>query len=54
MFGNPVQTVKKNTDMKIVTSVVVGLAVFGLITYGAVKSGVKPLATAARVAKGAK
>lgn len=51
---NPVQTVKRNTDLKIVTSVVVGLSVFGLITYAAVKSGVKPLASAARVVKGAK
>lgn len=46
-------TLKANIDPKVVTSVVVGLGVFGLITYAAVRTGIKPLQTAAKVAKGA-
>lgn len=42
---------KNNIDMKTVVSVVVGLAAFGGITYAAVKSGVKPLAAAAKAVK---
>lgn len=45
-------TLKNNIDPKTVTSVVAGMAVFGLITFFAVKSGVKPLATAAKAANG--
>lgn len=51
---NTAQTVRSNIDAKIVTSVVAGLAAFGAITFLAVKSGVKPLAAAAKVAKGGK
>lgn len=51
---NTAQTVRSNIDAKVVTSVVAGMGVFGLITFLAVKSGVKPLAAAAKVAKGAK
>jgi hypothetical protein len=53
MFGQQLAKVKANIDGKTVTSVVVGLAVFGLITYAAVRTGIKPLSTAAKVAKGA-
>jgi len=41
----------KNIDIKTVLSVVVGLAAFGGITYVAVKSGIKPLAKAAKAVK---
>lgn len=44
---------KANIDMKTVVSTAVGMAVFGLITYAAVRTGIKPLQTAAKVAKGA-
>lgn len=53
MFQQQLAKVKANIDMRTVTSVVVGLSVFGLITYAAVRTGIKPLATAAKVAKGA-
>ncbi len=43
--------VRRKVDTETVVSVVVGLAVFGGITYVAVKSGVKPLAKAARAIK---
>lgn len=42
---------KREVDMTTVVSVVVGLAVFGGITYVAVKSGVKPLKAAAQAIK---
>ena len=45
---------KNNIDAKTVTSVVVGMAVFGGIMYAAVRTGIKPLKTAAEVAKGGK
>ena len=48
MFRN----ITKNIDTKTVASVTVGMAVFGLITYAAVKSGIKPLQAAAKVAGG--
>lgn len=41
----------KNIDIKTVLSVVVGLVTFGGITYVAVKSGIKPLAKAAKAVK---
>jgi hypothetical protein len=44
---------KSNIDMKIVISSAIGAAMLGAITYAAVKSGVKPLATVGKVAKGA-
>lgn len=46
-----IQKIKDSVDMKTVVSVVAGLGVFGLITYLAVKSGVKPLAAAAKAVK---
>lgn len=51
---NPVETVKNSVDMKTMFSVVAGMAVFGAITYAAVRSGIKPLKTVVKVAKGAK
>lgn len=51
MAAQPVQYVKDNTDTKIVVSTVVGMLVFGLITYAAVRSGIKPVAAAARAVK---
>lgn len=48
---NTVQKIKDSVDMKTVVSVVAGLALFGGITYAAVKSGIKPLATAAKAVK---
>jgi hypothetical protein len=44
---------KANIDAKVVTSVVVALAIFGGITYAAVRSGIKPLQAAAKAVKGA-
>lgn len=43
--------IQRNIRAEIVTSVVVGMAVFGAITYFAVKSGVKPLAATAKAVK---
>lgn len=52
---NAVSTnVKKYVDPKIVASVAVGVGVFGAVTYMAVKSGIKPLRDAAKIAKGGK
>lgn len=45
--------IKANIDVKTVTSVVVGMTLFGAVMYAAVRSGIKPLQTAAKVAKGA-
>ena len=44
---------KANIDTKTVTSVVVGMGLFGLITFAAIRTGIKPLQQAAKVAKGA-
>lgn len=44
---------RANIDTKTVTSVVVGMAVFGLITFAAIRTGIKPLAVAAKTVKGA-
>lgn len=46
--------IKANIDAKTVTSVVVGMAVFGGIVYAAVRSGIKPLQTVAKAAQGGK
>jgi hypothetical protein len=43
---------KSNIDPKIVTSVVVGSAIFGAIIFAAVRTGIKPLKTAAAVVGG--
>ena len=51
-MNSTVEKVKSNLDAKVITSVVAGMAVFGVITYAAVRSGVKPLKAAAKVAKG--
>ena len=51
-MGSPVQAVTRNVDTKIVVSVVAGIALFGAITYVAVRSGVGPLKQVAKVAKG--
>lgn len=45
---------KANIDVKTVTSVAVGMAVFGVITFAAIRSGIKPLQTAVKVANGGK
>jgi hypothetical protein len=42
-----------NVDAKTVTSVVVGMAVFGLITFAAIRTGISPVVAAAKAAKGA-
>jgi hypothetical protein len=52
-LNQQLQQLKNNIDAKTVTSVVVGMAVFGGIMYAAVRTGIKPLQTAAKVAKGA-
>lgn len=44
---------KANIDTKIVLSSMIGAALLGVVTFAAVKSGIKPLAKAAKVAKGA-
>lgn len=51
---NAVATVKNNLDAKIIASTAVGVGLFGVVTYLAVKSGVKPLKDAAKIAKGGK
>ena len=43
---------KANIDPKIVTSVVVGTAIFGAIIFAAVRTGIAPLKTAAAVVAG--
>lgn len=49
--AQPVQYVRDNTDTKIVVSTIVGMMIFGVITYAAVRSGIKPVAAAARAVK---
>lgn len=44
--------VKANIDPKVVTSVVVGSAIFGAIIYAAIRTGIAPLKTVANVASG--
>lgn len=52
MLPTQVQTaVSNNVDKKIVVSSAIGAALLGVVTFLAVKSGVKPIAKAARVAK---
>lgn len=51
---NYLNRVRNNVDERIVTSVVAGIALFGAVTYAAVRSGIKPLRQAAKVAKGGK
>ncbi|WP_261840917.1 hypothetical protein [Aliamphritea ceti] len=46
--------VNRNVSTPIIVSTVIGFAVFGAITYFAVKSGVGPLKDAAKIASGAK
>ncbi len=53
-MANPVEEIQRNIDPKIVTSVVVGSAIFGIIIYAAVRSGIKPLKSAAKAAAGGK
>lgn len=53
-MASAVDKFKSSVDMKTVFSVVAGMGLFGTIVYMAVKSGVKPLQTAASVAKGGK
>lgn len=48
---NQVKKITNQLDTKLITNMVVGMAVFGGITYAAVRSGIKPLA---KVAKGVK
>lgn len=45
---------KANVDMKTVTSVAVGMGLFGLITFAAIRTGIKPLQQVAKVANGGK
>ena len=52
--NNVKMAAKRNIDTKVVVSTAVGVALFGLVTFLAVKSGVKPLKEAAAVAKGGK
>lgn len=57
-MSNPVTgataAVKRNVDTKIMVSTAAGVALFGLVTFLAVKSGIKPLRDVAAVAKGGK
>ena len=53
-LNQQLQTIKNNIDAKTVTSVVVGMAVFGAVMYAAVRTGIKPLKQVAEVAKGGK
>lgn len=53
-LNQQLQTLRSNIDPKIVTSVVVGTAIFGAIVFAAVRTGIKPLKTVADVAKGGK
>ena len=46
--------VRRNVDTKIAVSAAVGLALFGVVTSLAVRSGIKPLQQAANIAKGKK
>lgn len=48
---NVSRAVSDNVDKRIVVSSALGAALLGGIMYLAVKSGIKPLATAAKVAK---
>ncbi len=50
-MANPAQYVKDNTNMTMVVSTVIGMLVFGGIAWVAVKSGIKPLADAAKAVK---
>ena len=43
--------VSNNVDTRIVVSSMLGAALLGVVTYAAVKSGIKPLKDAAKVAK---
>ena len=45
---------KANIDAKTVVSAALGSALLGLITFAAIRSGIKPLQTAAKVANGGK
>jgi hypothetical protein len=54
VLNQQLQKLKNNIDAKIVTSVVVGTAIFGAIVFAAVRTGIKPLKTVADVAKGGK
>lgn len=51
-MASATDTVKKNFNAPVFFSALAALAAFGGITYFAVKSGVKPLQTAAKVVKG--
>lgn len=46
--------VKRNVSAPVVVSTALGVALFGAVTYFAVKSGIAPLKEAAKVAKGGK
>ncbi len=45
------QAADRNIDKKIVVSSAIGAALLGVVTFVAVKSGIKPIASAAKVAK---
>ena len=45
------QAAANNIDMRIVVSSAIGAALLGVVTFAAVKSGIKPLRTVANVAK---
>lgn len=45
------QNLKNYVNPTMVVSVAVGMAVFGAVTYVAVKSGIKPLKQAAKAVK---
>ncbi|WP_406827721.1 hypothetical protein [Microbulbifer sp. ARAS458-1] len=49
---NALSTIKNQIDTKTVVSTAVGVGLFGVVTYFAVKSGVRPLKDAAKIAKG--
>lgn len=45
------QSLKRNVDTRIVVSSAIGAALLGVVTFVAIKSGIKPLKTVAKVAK---
>lgn len=53
-MNSAIEKAKAAIDTKTAVSAAVGVALFGVVTFLAVKSGVKPLKEAASIAKGGK
>lgn len=52
MFDKAKMAVQNNVDKRIVVSTAIGVALFGVVAYGAIRSGIKPLQQVGKVAKG--